>query len=138
MSVASLPPNIRLKEDAQQNELLSRFISSPPPECDSCEKDKSISVAYCRDCDDLLCQECWDIHCSVKVLRSHSTHFIDDFKKKSQGNLLKILPSSSSTIPQYPDHDEQKLSFYCAKCAVLACDKCSTGRHKLRSPNKGG
>ena len=51
--VASLPLNIRFKEDARQDKLLQRIISSSPV-CDSCEEDSSVSVAYFKDCDDLL------------------------------------------------------------------------------------
>ena len=107
--VASLPPNIRLKEEAEQDKVIQRLISSPPPVCESCE-DSAASVAYCRDCDDLLCQECWDIHRKrQKGSRSHFTFAIDDLKKKSQSDLLKMLPSSTSSVPLCPDHDDQKL-----------------------------
>ena len=41
-----------------------------------------------------------------------------------------MLPSSTSSVPLCPDHDDQKLGFYCTQCAVPVCDKCSTGRHK--------
>ena len=127
--VASLPPNIRLMEEAEQNKLIQRLISLPPPICESCD-DSTASVAYCRDCDDLLCQECWDIHKKVKGLRSHFTYAIDDLKKKSQGDLLKILPSSTSSVPLCPDHDDQKLGFYCTQCAVPVCVGCTISRHK--------
>ena len=127
--VASLPPNIRLKEEAEQDKVIQRLILSPPPICESCE-DSAASVAYCRDCDDLLCQECWDMHRKLKMSRSHFVYAIDDLKKKSQSDLLKMLPSSTSSVPLCPDHDDQKLGFYCTQCAVPVCDKCSTGRHK--------
>ena len=128
--VASLPSNIRLKEEAEQNKVIQRLISSPPLVCGSCEEDSAASVAYCRNCDDLLCQECWDIHKKVKGLRSHFTYAIDDLKKKSQGDLLKILPSSTSSVPLCPDHDDQKLGFYCTQCAVPVCVGCTISRHK--------
>ena len=127
--VASLPPNIRLKEEAEQDKVIQRLISSPPPVCESCE-DSAASVAYCRDCDDLLCQECWDTHRKIKISRSHFTIAIDDLKKKSQSDLLKMLPSSTSSIPLCPVHDDQKLGFYCTQCAVPVCVGCTISRHK--------
>ena len=128
--VAFLPPNIRLKEEAEQDKVIQRLISSPPPVCESCVEDSTASVAYCRDCDDLLCQECWDIHKKVKVLCSHFTFTIDDLKKKSQSDLIKMLPSSTSSVPLCPDHDDQKLGFYCTQCAVPVCVGCTISRHK--------
>ena len=31
-----------------------------------------LSVVYCKDCDDLLCQDCWDMHQKMKLSRSHT------------------------------------------------------------------
>ena len=41
-----------------------------------------------------------------------------------------MLPSSTSSVPLCPDHDDQKLDFYCTQCAVPVCGKCYIGRHK--------
>ena len=128
--VASLPPNIRLKEEAEQDKVIRRLISSPPPVCESCEEDCAVSVAYCRDCDDLLCQECWDMHRKMKMSRSHFTFAIDDLKKKTQNDILEMLPSLTSSVPLCPDHDDQKLGFYCTQCAVPVCVGCIISRHK--------
>ena len=128
--VASLPPNIRLKEEAEQVKVLQQLISTPLPLCESCGDDNSVSVAYCKDCDKVLCQDCWKVHKKAITSRSHSTYAIDDLKKKSQSNQLEILPSSTHSVPLCPDHDNQKLVLYCTQCAVPVCDKCSTSRHK--------
>ena len=110
--VASLPPNIQLKEEAQQDKVIQRLISSPPV-CESCEEDNSVSIAYCRDCDNLLCNQCWNNHKKMKGLRSHSTYGIEDLKKKSRHDILGILPSSTPSVPLCPDHDDQELVLYC-------------------------
>ena len=124
--VAFLPPNIRLKEEVEQDKVLQRFISYPP--CDDCDDDNS--EAYCKVCDKVLCQDCLKVHKKKKASRSHSTYAIEDLKKKSRSDLHKIFPSSISSVPLCPDHDDQKLVLYCTQCAVPVCDKCSTGRHK--------
>ena len=137
--LAFLPTNIHLKKEAEQDKVIQRLISSPPPVCESCEEDSAVSIAYCRDCDDLLCQECWDMHQKMKSLRSHFTFAIDDLKKKSQSDLLKMLLSSTSSVPLCPDHDDQKLGFYCTQCAVPVCVGCTISRHKghpVREGNK--
>ena len=127
--VASLPLNIHLNEEAEQDKVIQRLISSPPPACESCE-DSTASVAYCRDCDDLLCQECWDMHRKMKSLRLHSTFAIDNLKKKCQSDLLEMLPSSTSSVRLCPDHSDQMLGFYCTQCAIPVCVGCTISRHK--------
>ena len=127
--MASLPLNIRLIEEAEQDKVIQRLISSPLPVCESCE-DSTASVAYCRDCDDLLCQECWDMHRKMKSLRSHFAFAIDNLEKKCQSDLLKMLPSSTSSVPLCPDHDNQMLGFYCTQCAIPVCVGCTISRHK--------
>ena len=124
--VAFLPSNIQLKEEAEQNKVLQQFISYPP--CDDCDDDNS--VAYCKECDKVLCQDCLKVHKKKKVSRSHSTYPIEDLKRKSRSDLHKIFPSSISSVPLCPDHNDQKLVLYCTQCAVPVCDKCSTGRHR--------
>ena len=66
----------------------------------------------------------------VKGFRSHITFAIDDLKKKSQTDLLKMFPSSTSYVPLCLDHDDQKLGFYCTQCAVPVCVGCTISRHK--------
>ena len=128
--VASLPPDIRLKEEAEQDKVLQRIYSYPPCEF-YCDDDTS--VAYCKECDKVLCQDCLNVHKKKKTSCSHSTYSIEDLKRKSRSDLHKIFPSSISSVPLCHDHNDQKLVLYCTQCAVPVCDKCSTGRHKGHS-----
>ena len=128
--VASLPLNIRFKEGARQDKLLQRIISSSPV-CDSCEEDSSVSVAYCKDCDDLLCQDCWDIHRKIKITRSHTTIATEDLKK-SQIEQSKTLLFSASSSEVCPNH-KMDFGFYCKQCAVLVCGGCGFEKHSNHS-----
>ena len=124
--VASLPLNIRFKEEVWQDKLLQRIISSPPV-CDSCEEDSSVSVAYCKDCDDLLCQDCWDMHQKMKVTRSHTTIATKDLKNRQieQSEVLLFSDSSSEVCPNH----KMDFGFYCKQCAVLVCGGCGFEKH---------
>ena len=124
--VASLPLNIRYKEEARQEQLLQRIISSPPV-CDSCEEDSSVSVAYCKDCDDLLCQDCWDIHRKIKATRSHTTIATKDLKNRriEQSEVLPFLATSTDICPNH----KIEFGFYCKQCAVLVCGGCGIEKH---------
>ena len=127
--VASLPLNIRYKEEARQDKLLQRIISSPV--CDSCEEDSCVSVAYCKNCDDLLCQDCWDIHRKIKATRSHTTLATKDIKNRriEQSEVLPFLATSSEVCPNH----KIDFGFYCKQCAVLVCGGCGFEKHSNHS-----
>ena len=129
--VTALPLNIRFKEEARQDKLLQRIISSPPV-CDSCEEDRSVSVAYCKDCDDLLCQDCWDMHRKMKISRSHTTITTKDLKKSQSIEQSEVLPFSYSSTDICPNH-KIEFGFYCKQCAVLVCGGCGFEKHSNHS-----
>ena len=128
--VAFLPLNIRFKEGARQDKLLQRIISSPPV-CDSCEEDRSVSVAYCKDCDDLLCQDCWDIHRKIRISRSHATITTKDLKNQQiEQSKAPLFSAYSSEV--CPNH-KIEFGFYCKQCAVLVCGGCGFEKHSNHS-----
>ena len=110
-SVTSLPRNIRLSEETKQDTVLSKVTSSSPPPCDSC--DENFPIAYCTECDKLLCKECWSAHQKLKFLRSHSSFTLKEAEDMSRDRLIKMLPlsySSSSILTRTcPFHNDQTL-----------------------------
>ena len=129
--MTSLPRNIRLSEETKQDTVLSKVTSSSPPTCDSC--DEYSPIAYCTECDDLLCKDCWDAHQKLKKSRSHSSFTLKEAQKTSRDKLIKMLPSSSSSsflscTCQY--HNNETLDLYCQQCTIPVCVKCSGISHK--------
>ena len=127
--VTSLPRNIRLSEETKQDIILSKVTSSSPPPCDSC--DENSVIAYCTECDQLLCNVCWDAHQKLKLLRSHSSFTLKEARNMSRDTIIKMLPSSSSFLSctcQY--HNNQKLDLYCQQCTIPVCVDCSGVYHK--------
>ena len=59
-SLTFLPRNIRLSKETKLDTVLSKVTSTSPPPCDSC--DENSPIAYCTECDQLLCNVCWDAH----------------------------------------------------------------------------
>ena len=128
-SVTSLPRNIRLSEETKQDTVLFKVTSSSPSPCDSC--DENSPIAYCTECDDLLCKDCWDAHQKLKKSRSHSSFTLKEAQKTSRDKLIKMLPSSSSILSctcQY--HNNETLDLYCQQCTIPVCVKCSGISHK--------
>ena len=121
--VTSLPCNLHLVN--KQGDTLHKITSNPPPSCDSCSKD--ISVAYCTDCKDLLCKECWNAHQRVRSSRTHSSFTLEEARTMSQDKLIKLIPSFTH-ICQY--HSDQQLKYYCQQCIIPVCIECTIINHK--------
>ena len=128
--VSSLPRNVRLSEETKQDKILCKVTSTSPPPCDSC--DDNSPIAYCTECDDLLCSVCYDAHQKLKKSRSHSSFTLKEAQNMSRDKLLKMLPSSSSSSPMCHDHDHdnQILDLYCQQCTIPVCVKCTIISHK--------
>ena len=126
--VSSLPRNVRLSEETKQDKILCKVTSTSPPPCDSC--DENSSIAYCTECDNLLCNKCWEYHQGLKLLRSHSSFTLKEAQNMIRDKLIKMLPSSSSTSPMCHDHDNQILDLYCQECTIPVCVKCTIISHK--------
>ena len=128
--MAFLPSNFHLNREVQQDKAVQRIISTPPPVCVFCDEDSSFSVAYCKDCDCMLCKKCLNVHKKSKALNSHATFITQDLKQKSRSDLLELLPASESSDHLCPDHSDKKLGFYCTQCALPLCEACISNRHK--------
>ena len=121
--VTSLPRNLHLIN--KQSDIICKIISNPPPLCDSCSEDTS--VAYCTECRDLLCKQCWDAHQRVRSSRTHSSFTLEDVCTMSRDNLTKLIPSFIHTCQ---DHSEQQLKYYCQQCIIPVCSECTIINHK--------
>ena len=126
--VTSLPRNIRLIEEIKQDTVLSKVTSTSPPPCDSC--DENSPIAYCTECDDLLCKDCWDAHQKLKKSRSHSSFSLKEAQNMSQDKLIKMLPSSSLLSRKCQYHDDQTQDLYCQQCTIPVCVECNYSSHK--------
>ena len=79
-------------------------------------------VAWCEDCDGVICQQCFDQHTKMASLRKH--HVEHKEEKCSSIN----LPSSLLICPKHAGLD---LRFLCTSCYELVCSDCLLlGGHK--------
>ena len=121
--VISLPRNLYLVN--KQGHILSKITSNPPPPCDSCSEDTS--VAYCTECNEVICKKCWTNHQLLSITRSHVIQSLEDFKNISKDELTKLIQSFSHTCQ---DHTDQQVDFYCQQCIIPVCVKCTIINHK--------
>ena len=121
--VSSLSRNLRLIN--KQGDILSKITSNPPPLCDSCSEDTS--VAYCTECKDLLCKDCWNGHQKVRLTRLHSSFTLEEARTMSRDKLTELIPSFTHTCQ---DHSDQQLKYYCQQCIIPVCIECTIINHK--------
>ena len=112
----------------KQCDILAKITSTPPPLCDTCGKDTSIT--YCTECKYLLCKRCWDDHQGFLPLRKHSSLSLDKVGSMSKSDLTKIIPSFTHSCQ---DHSNQQLKYYCQQCTIPVCSECTIINHKYHT-----
>ena len=60
----------------KQGDILSKIASNHRLPCDS--RNEDISVAYCTECEDLFCKQCWDAHQRVQSSSTHSSFTLEE------------------------------------------------------------
>ena len=103
-------------------------------ECTSCRKTVTPVVAWCEDCDGMICQLCLSQHKNLTGLQGHVVRAVKKFKECEND-------SSTSTNETATDvrvvsakclrHSGVKLKFVCTHCSELVCSECLlVGTHK--------
>ena len=94
-------------------------------ECKSCEKQAPM-VAWCEDCDAMICQKCLSQHEKMSILRGHCV------LKNIESELLDVKHKSKSNLVSCcPRHLRVELKYWCTRCSELVCSECLlVGTHK--------
>ena len=95
-------------------------------ECKSCGE-QVVMVAWCYECDAMICQSCVASHKKLAIFREHRVA-----KIPAEGE-TEVVPRASSAILAIPKcliHIDQNLKHYCIPCSELVCSDCLlTGSH---------
>ncbi|XP_063399496.1 uncharacterized protein LOC134684143 [Mytilus trossulus] len=75
-----------------------------------------LSVVWCPDCDEGLCQDCKKHHSLSKASRNHTTVPIDEYHK---------LPSFIANIKLHCDEHDEKFQLFCKQHDEVLCRKCA-------------
>lgn len=126
-------------EDLLLNDLLQDSKSNGPPFFCGCCDDNASASSHCRDCNELLCDNCLSAHIRVKLTKTHSIARLDD--KSATSNLLSSVirkaQSISPTNLYFNEHCEfhvnEIIRFYCESCFTPICGECSLKEHRGHS-----
>ena len=102
---------IQEQERQQWKDLLQR-----KDVCGMCEQDGGTIVSFCEDCECFLCSYCAGAHRRMKVFSSHHVSAL------SSPEFQNIKPKPKPVTCQI--HPDCSVSFYCATCCQLICNKC--------------
>ena len=95
-------------------------------ECKSCGEQSPV-VAWCEDCDAMICQQCSSQHEKMSILRGH--HVVKNTESEMPDVSLKNK-SKSELISCCPRHLGVQLKYWCTRCSELVCSECLLGTHK--------
>ena len=86
-------------------------------ECKSCGEQAGPVVAWCEECDAMICQQCVAIHKKIAGLRSHHIEQISSNSSAKQND-------SDSMFSKCLRHGNERLKFVCTGCSELVCSDC--------------
>ena len=99
-------------------------------ECKSCGEQAPV-VAWCEDCDTMICQQCLSQHKKLFVFRDHLVRPFKKFKQSATEstaiesvNEPKDPPEKQNTFSKCLRHGNERLKFLCTTCSELVCSDC--------------
>ncbi|XP_060571506.1 transcription intermediary factor 1-alpha-like [Ruditapes philippinarum] len=102
--------------------------------CEQCDRDdiRLPAFGYCVDCEEHLCQTCFNTHRRPKSLRHHQ--LLDKDHMPHKQNLRKSLKSTSGgktadLTKSCPKHTNEIIKFFCHDHNTLICSVCVTLQH---------
>ena len=113
-------PLKRLQQQREDNGGPNQLV-----ECKSCGE-QAVMVAWCYDCDAMICQQCSSQHEKMSVLRGHRVI------KSVESKLPDVSLNNPKTglISCCPKHLKVELKYCCLACSELVCSECLLGAHK--------
>ena len=96
-------------------------------ECKSCGEQAGPVVAWCEDCDGVICQPCGGQHEKLVGLRNHHVVKNDDSRSPNVPARNKSKFSMASCCTR---HVRVELKYWCTLCSEVVCAECLLGAHK--------
>ena len=124
-------------EDVFLTELLGDSAESPRYTCRGCEEG-NIGTSRCRDCSEVLCDNCVRAHLRVRLTKDHYIHRFDESGYNSvlidmfQKHPNSVTPPDNNTFCDF--HFTEVVRLFCETCTSAICGECCVSpEHKGHS-----
>ena len=112
-----LPQNLHLGFEVEVAGYMSKMTSNSEVCCDECVDGRNgLAVVFCCMCRQFLCKHCRDHHSSSRKLSKHKIVGLDQ-----QARQLHTTMKPRDHYCSQPNHEDNKLNFYCDTCSLLVC-----------------
>eukprot|EP00731_Ephydatia_muelleri_P008532 Em0004g870a len=113
-----LPQNLHLGFEVEVAGYMSKMVSNSEVCCDECVDGRNgLAVVFCCMCRQFLCKHCRDHHSSSRKLSKHKIVGLDQEGARQLHTTMKPGDHYCSQ----PNHEDNKLNFYCETCSLLVC-----------------
>ena len=122
-----LPQNLHLGFEVEVAGYMSKIVSNSEVCCDPCIDGRSgPAEVFCCICYRFMCTFCHEHHKRHPKLSKHNMVGLDQEGAKQLQTTMKPRAHYCSQ----PNHEDNKLNFYCESCKLLVCRDCTTVAHK--------
>ena len=127
---SALPQNLHLGFEVEVAGYMSKMVNNKEVRCEECVDGRNgFAVVFCCMCHQFLCKVCHDYHSSS---RRFSKHKIVLLNQEGARQLYTTMKPRDHYCSQ-PNHEDNKLNFYCETCSLLVCRDCTTVTHKTHT-----
>ncbi|XP_046557796.1 uncharacterized protein LOC124266994 [Haliotis rubra] len=106
------------KDAVRQKEIFHLTAKHHPTEVSCSNNDGNQAVCWCRDCQELLCEYCQNMHSSLNVFRNHVLQ-----------NFSDMVPTVSNIPTSCSIHKYNSLDLFDKSCQKLICARCKIHDH---------
>ena len=122
-----LPQNLHLGFEVEVAGYMSIIVSNSEVCCDPCIDGRSgPAEVFCCTCFRFMCTFCHEHHKCHPKLSKHNMVGLDQEGAKQLQTTMKPRDHYCSQ----PNHEDNKLNFYCESCKLMVCRDCTTVAHK--------
>ena len=121
--VAGLQTDFHIDHLFEIRESLNKAKESQKTSCEKCKKFPA--TGFCRDCGELVCDKCTEMHQTWKEFADHKIVGLNEVL----ADATKLLPLKKQ-VPRCKKHSSKKLKIYCESCSELICSDCTIRLHQ--------
>ena len=121
--VAGLQTDFHIDHLFEIRESLNKAKESQKTSCEKCKKFPA--TGFCRDCGELVCDKCTEMHQTWKEFTDHKIVGLNAVL----ADATKLLPLKKQ-VPRCKKHSNKKLKIYCESCSELICSDCTIRLHQ--------